>query len=119
MPASSSTRTARPPSERTPQQTAAATASPAASLGSARAPRSAGRSRASRHGPLDTVMTPDGPILQRDPARAQTDAIELEAHPSLNIGTNRLGGRDIRGLRDNLASMSESGANDNGKRPRQ
>ncbi|KAH7484930.1 hypothetical protein PRIC2_004048 [Phytophthora ramorum] len=61
-------------------------------------------------------MTPDGRILQRDPARAQADAIKLEVHPSLDIGTNRLGGRDIRVMRDNLTTMSESGTNDNGKR---
>ncbi|KAE9186090.1 hypothetical protein PF005_g20988 [Phytophthora fragariae] len=115
-PHATSTRTARSPSSRLTQRTTVTTASPAASSTSARVPRSVGRPRGSRRDLLDTVVTPDGPILQRDPARAQADALELEAHPSLNIGTNRLGGRDIRVMRDNLATMSESGANATGKR---
>ncbi|OWZ09111.1 hypothetical protein PHMEG_00018236 [Phytophthora megakarya] len=85
---------------------------PSASSGCA-----AGRPRSTRREPLPTVATPNGPALGRDPARAEADATEEALNPRLGTSINRLGGEDLRIVRDNLSVLKRGPVNEYGKRP--
>ncbi|KAE8970187.1 hypothetical protein PR003_g28577 [Phytophthora rubi] len=78
--------------------------------------RSTGRPRSTRRGPNPTTSSPDGPMLQRDPRRAAEDDREVDENRNLNVASNRLGGHNLRVLRDNVATMTENLVNANGKR---
>ncbi|KAE8875734.1 hypothetical protein PF010_g25941 [Phytophthora fragariae] len=87
-----------------------------ASSAGAALPRSTGRPRSTRRGPNPTMASPDGPMLQRDPSRAAEDDREVDENRNLNVASNRLGGHDLRVLRDNVATLTENLVNANGKR---
>ncbi|EGZ11529.1 hypothetical protein PHYSODRAFT_250540 [Phytophthora sojae] len=67
-------------------------------------PRAVGRPKRDCQ-PLASVASPDGPTLTRNPDRAASDAAEAEKHKRLHNTSDRLGGRDLRVLRDNFEVM--------------
>ncbi|OWZ23142.1 hypothetical protein PHMEG_0002011 [Phytophthora megakarya] len=79
--------------------------------------RTPGRPRRARREPVPTVATPDGPPLHRDPARVTADTEEANAHRRLSVSSDRLGGEDLRIVRDNIDLFTRRQTNDNGKRP--
>lgn len=78
---------------------------PASKTRSAQTQRSVVRPRACGKQPVPSVASPEGPTLQRNPDRAQADALESERYKRLNTTCDRLGGRDLRVLRDNFKEM--------------
>ncbi|KAE8989698.1 hypothetical protein PR001_g21704 [Phytophthora rubi] len=64
-------------------------------------------------------VTPSGrdslPLV-RDPARAGDDAVEMARNRTKNTASNRLGGCDLRVLRDNLDEMTGRPSSASGKR---
>ncbi|GMF37508.1 unnamed protein product [Phytophthora fragariaefolia] len=63
-----------------------------------------------------TFASPDGPPLARDPTRAAQDAVEMARNKSRNTASNRLGGCDLRVMRDNLDEMTGRPSAAGGKR---
>ncbi|KAE9212477.1 hypothetical protein PF005_g10581 [Phytophthora fragariae] len=65
------------------------------------------------------TVTPSGrdslPLV-RDPARAGDDAVEMARNRTKNTASNRLGGCDLRVLRDNLDEMTGRPSSASGKR---
>ncbi|KAE9078644.1 hypothetical protein PF007_g23770 [Phytophthora fragariae] len=54
---------------------------------------------------MTSAASPDGSTLVRNPERAASDAAESEKNKRLYISSDRLGGRDLRVLRDNFEAM--------------
>ncbi|KAE8899746.1 hypothetical protein PF003_g16053 [Phytophthora fragariae] len=85
-------------------------------LGTAPSPRttiakakSAGRPKGAKSpsvAPRPTYASPDGPPLSRDPTRAVEDAQEMSRNKKKNTASNRLGGCDLRVMRDNLDELT-------------
>lgn len=83
---------------------------------SSTARRGSGRPRRASPGPIPTQAYPDGPVLARDPDNCAADTEEMSRYRRLSIASNRLGGRDLRVLRDNLAEMGGRARNPTEKR---
>lgn len=67
--------------------------------------RGADRPRRNSRERLPSVATPDGPSLTRNPENATANAEESARYKRLTAANNRLGGRDLRVLRDNFEAM--------------
>ncbi|KAE8951822.1 hypothetical protein PF011_g32870, partial [Phytophthora fragariae] len=65
-------------------------------------PRGVGRPRVRDSSPIVSVASPDGSALSRNPERVATDAAEAERFRRMSSTCDRLGGRDLRVLRDNF-----------------
>ncbi|KAL4162593.1 hypothetical protein PRNP1_003129 [Phytophthora ramorum] len=65
---------------------------------------------------ISTVASHHGPELQRNPGRMAADEREENENRSLNLASNRLGGQDLRVVRDNIEALTQSFLNENGKR---
>ncbi|OWZ07133.1 hypothetical protein PHMEG_00020515 [Phytophthora megakarya] len=78
--------------------------------------RRVGRPRNSAQEPIPTMATPEGPVMNPDPARAVADAREMAQNPNLSASSDRLGGRDLRVLRDNFQSLVQSSSSEGKKR---
>ncbi|KAE9299978.1 hypothetical protein PR003_g22853 [Phytophthora rubi] len=63
-----------------------------------------------------TYASPDSLPLVRDPARAGDDAVEMARNRTKNTASNRLGGCDLRVLRDNLDEITGRPSSASGKR---
>ncbi|KAE9007397.1 hypothetical protein PR002_g16211 [Phytophthora rubi] len=63
-----------------------------------------------------TFASPDGPALSRDPMRVVDDAQEMQRHSKISTASNRLGGSDLRVLRDNMSEMNSRVSNSGNKR---
>jgi hypothetical protein len=66
---------------------------------------------------IATVASPDGIVLWRNSDRAAADNREEKENLALNVTSNRLGGQDLRVMRDNVDALTQSLLKDNGKRP--
>ncbi|KAE8978582.1 hypothetical protein PR003_g26355 [Phytophthora rubi] len=82
-------------------------------------PRGVGRPRVRDSSPIVSVASPDGSALSRNPERVATDAAEAERFRRMSSTCDRLGGRDLRVLRDNFEEMGgeRPGPNLNALRP--
>ncbi|KAG1708690.1 hypothetical protein DVH05_028666 [Phytophthora capsici] len=67
--------------------------------------RAMGRPRRGSHKAIPTQTRPDGPTLQRNPENEAADTTEMARFHGLSAVSNRLGGRDLRVLRDNFEEM--------------
>lgn len=74
------------------------------------------RPRAASPSKLPSLTSPRGEPLGCNPARASTDARERERNPSLSTVSNRLGGVDLRVVRDNFESLGGTFQTARGKR---
>ncbi|KAE8914595.1 hypothetical protein PF003_g1702 [Phytophthora fragariae] len=70
-------------------------------------PRGVGRPRVRDSSPIVSVASPDGSALSRNPERVATDAAEAERFRRMSSTCDRLGGRDLRVLRDNFEEMGD------------
>lgn len=57
-------------------------------------------------GARPTHASPEGPPLVRDSSRVLTDAIEMQQNPKKSTSSNRLGGGDLRVVRDNIDELT-------------
>ncbi|KAE8893928.1 hypothetical protein PF005_g1991 [Phytophthora fragariae] len=80
-------------------------------------PRAVCRPRVRASTPIASVATPDGSELTRNPERVATDAAEAERFRRMNATSDRLGGRDLRVLRDNFEEMGGRTPGAKSKRP--
>ncbi|KAE8882464.1 hypothetical protein PF004_g27231 [Phytophthora fragariae] len=82
-------------------------------------PRGVGRPRVRDSSPIVSVASPDGSALSRNPERVATDAAEAKRFRRMSSTCDRLGGRDLRVLRDNFEEMGGErlGPNLNALRP--
>lgn len=71
------------------------------------ASRVVGRPKRAKQGHRPTVTSPSREPLQRDPSRAAADALEKKANKKLAEASARLGGQDLRVVRDNLPQLSK------------
>ncbi|KAE9260854.1 hypothetical protein PR003_g34177, partial [Phytophthora rubi] len=77
-------------------------------------PRSGGKSPATAA--RATYASPGGAPLARDPSRALDDAIEMARNKKKSTASNRLGGCDLRVMRDNLDELTTRPPSAGGKR---
>ncbi|KAE9164030.1 hypothetical protein PF005_g30196 [Phytophthora fragariae] len=63
-----------------------------------------------------TYASPGGAPLARDPSRALDDAIEMARNKKKSTASNRLGGCDLRVMRDNLDELTTRPPSAGGKR---
>jgi hypothetical protein len=87
--------------------------------GSQRSPKPADRPKGARRASTTacpTFASPRGPALSRDPSRAVVDSQEMQLHTKKNTVSNRLGGGDLRVLRDNLGEMNTRSTGSGSKR---
>ncbi|KAE9304219.1 hypothetical protein PR003_g21801 [Phytophthora rubi] len=68
-------------------------------------PRGVGRPRVRDTSPIVSVASPDGSELSQNPERIASDAAEAERFRRMSSTCDRLGGRDLRVLRDNFEEM--------------
>ncbi|KAG2854953.1 hypothetical protein PC113_g12855 [Phytophthora cactorum] len=83
-------------------------------------PRPVGRSKGSKRASSSTrptFATPEGTELQVDPRRSGEDAGEQSRHSGKNVTSNRLGGGDLRVLRENMEELGARSAGSGSKRP--
>ncbi|OWZ00821.1 hypothetical protein PHMEG_00027906 [Phytophthora megakarya] len=80
-------------------------------------PASGGRSRRRPSDPFPTQATPNGKPLHRDPANIAADADEMARYRCLSVTCARLGGQDLRILRDNFEEMGGRKSTSGEKRP--
>ncbi|KAE9007695.1 hypothetical protein PF010_g10055 [Phytophthora fragariae] len=77
-------------------------------------PRGGGKSPATAA--RATYASPGGAPLARDPSRALDDAIEMARNKKKSTASNRLGGCDLRVMRDNLDELTTRPPSASGKR---
>ncbi|KAE8990318.1 hypothetical protein PR002_g21182 [Phytophthora rubi] len=80
-------------------------------------PRGVGRPRVRDTSPIVSVASPDGSELSQNPERIASDAAEAERFRRMSSTCDRLGGRDLRVLRDNFEEMGGRTAGAKSKRP--
>ncbi|ETP03644.1 hypothetical protein F441_19415 [Phytophthora nicotianae CJ01A1] len=98
------------PSSASQGRAAPFTAGPRAptSRANASSTRTSGRPRRPSREHIPSEATPDGPVLNRDPDNELADSNEM-ARYRLSAASNRLGGGDLRVLRDNFEKMGGGG----------
>ncbi|KAG1699716.1 hypothetical protein DVH05_012608 [Phytophthora capsici] len=76
-----------------------------------------GRPRRSTGEAIPSQASPNGPILQRNPDNEAADTAEMARYRRQSVTSNRLGGRDLRVLRDNFGEMGGRPKTPTEKRP--
>ncbi|KAG6616570.1 Histone-lysine N-methyltransferase [Phytophthora cinnamomi] len=69
--------------------------------------KSTGRPKKKASEPRPTVTSPSRTPLNRNPARAVSDATEQKANPKKSAVSARLGGQDLRVIRDNISQLTK------------